>query len=194
MQGEPRSDGRSAAGSAPDDSALCLALARGDREALAALYDRHAPLLLALGLRILGSRSAAEDVLHDTFVEAWHHARDFDPARGTARAWLSTRMRSRCLDRRAAAARQAQGDRRLAQEADAPSPGQPEGLDGQRLRGRIAELPEELGQVVELAYFEGLSCTGIADHLGIPTGTVKSRLARALASLRQGLGAGGDPS
>jgi RNA polymerase sigma-70 factor (ECF subfamily) len=196
MQGEPQSDDRAAPVVAPDDNALCLALARGDRAALAALYDRHAPLLLALGVRMLDSRPLAEDVLHDVFVEAWHHARDFDPARGSARAWLVTRMRSRCLDRRATASRQARMASELAQEADAPSRGQPgQALDSARLHGQIAGLPAELAQIIELAYFDGLSSSAMARRLDIPVGTVKSRMARALSLLREGLGArGGDGS
>src|SRR5436190_20568735 len=83
-----------------DGARLVSAVVGGDRAALAGLYDRHAPILLALGARILGDRALAEDVLHDVFLEAWHHAAEFDGGRGTVRAWLITRMRSRCLDRR----------------------------------------------------------------------------------------------
>src|SRR5262245_29250764 len=83
-----------------DDERLIARAVGGSRDALAELYDRHAPLLLGLGARILGDRGLAEDVLHDVFLEAWHHAREYDPARGTVRAWLVTRMRSRSLDRR----------------------------------------------------------------------------------------------
>jgi RNA polymerase sigma-70 factor (ECF subfamily) len=202
MRGEPQSggahrapvagaqDGGSDGGGADgaQDTAFCLALAGGDRQALAALYDRHAGLLLALGLRLLGSRSQAEDVLHDVFLEAWHRARDFDPARGTVRAWLVTRMRSRCLDRRASASRQARLAGELAHEGDAPSRKAPgEAIDGQRLQGQIADLPAELAEVIELGYFEGLSSSQIGQRLGIPVGTVKSRMARALSTLRQGL-------
>jgi RNA polymerase sigma-70 factor, ECF subfamily len=171
------------------DAALCGALASGDRQALAALYDRHAGLLLALGMRLLGSRVQAEDVLHDVFLEAWHRARDFDPARGTVRAWLVTRMRSRCLDRRASASRQARLAGELAHESEAPARRAPgEGLDGQRLHTQIAGLPDELAQVIELGYFDGLSSSQIAERLDIPVGTVKSRMARALSTLREGMG------
>src|SRR3954464_6661439 len=96
-----------------EDDRLVAAVAAGDKRALGALYDRHARSLLVLGLRILQDRPAAEDVLHDVFIEAWHQAGAFDPARGTVRAWLVMRMRSRVLDRRAQARRRA----RLADEA-----------------------------------------------------------------------------
>jgi RNA polymerase sigma-70 factor (ECF subfamily) len=192
MQGEPlpaRPSAGDAAADAAIDNPLMEALARGDQAALATIYDRHAGVLLAVGLRILGDRIVAEDVLHDVFLEAWHHAADFDPARGSVRAWLVTRMRSRALDRRATAARQA----RLASDVkreigagEAVSNGESP-IDGERVRAHIAGLPAELGAVIELAYFDGLSSTEIAARLGIPVGTVKSRTARALATLRAGL-------
>jgi RNA polymerase sigma-70 factor (ECF subfamily) len=174
----------------PDDLEIVAALARGEQAALGRLYDRHASLLLSLGLRIVGDRTLAEDLLHDVFLEAWHHAREFDADRGTVRAWLVTRMRSRALDRRATAARHA----RIAEELGRQSASSTEGadanlpLDNQRLRTEVATMAPELTAVIELAYFEGLSSAQIAERLSIPTGTVKSRMARALQSLRTSLG------
>ncbi len=171
-----------------DDAELLAALVRGEREALGHLYDRHAGLLLALGVRILGDRAPAEDLLHDVVLEAWHRARDFDPTRGSVRAWLITRMRSRALDRRAAAARQARLADQVGRAAD---PHAADGLatrpDRDRIRQQLAGLPPELTEVVDLAYFDGLSCSDIALRAGIPIGTVKSRMARALAILRDRL-------
>jgi RNA polymerase sigma-70 factor (ECF subfamily) len=178
------------------DADLMAALVRGERDALAALYDRHAGLLLALAVRILEDRSHAEELLHDVFLEAWHHARDFDPSRGTVRAWLVTRTRSRALDQRGARARQARLAEQAARESGevAGSEAAPP-LDAARLRGQIVRLPSELVAVLELAYFEGLSSTEIAQALDVPVGTVKSRVARALAVLREqmGLPPGGAP-
>jgi RNA polymerase sigma-70 factor (ECF subfamily) len=182
-------EGLTATSSAPpdrvEDAELMTAVVRGDRAALAALYDRHAALLLALAVRMLQDRAQAEELLHDVFLEAWHHARDFDPHRGSARAWLLTRTRSRALDRRAARARQARVVEQAALErAEERAADAGAGLDGERLRREIANLPPELIAVLELAYFEGLSSSEIADRLEIPIGTVKSRMARALATLR----------
>jgi RNA polymerase sigma-70 factor (ECF subfamily) len=179
-----------------DDLALLRALARGDRTALALLYDRHAPLLLTLGLRIVGDRTQAEDVLHDVFLEAWHHARAYDPTRGSVRAWLVTRMRSRALDRRATAARHARIAEEISRETEASSAAEAP-LDNQRLHAEIATMAPELHAVIALAYFEGMSSPEIAQHLAIPIGTVKSRMARALALLRASLAdapAAQDPS
>ena len=79
---------------ADSDLALLVRVARGDQEAFAKLYDRHAGVLLALAQRILSERSAAEAVVHDLFIELWRTARELDPQRGTVRAWLAMRTRS----------------------------------------------------------------------------------------------------
>jgi RNA polymerase sigma-70 factor (ECF subfamily) len=176
-----------------EDIALVAALVRGDQEALGQLYDRHGSLLFALALRILHDRAQAEDLLHDVFLEAWHHARDFDPARGTVRAWLVTRARSRALDRRASQSRQAKVVDQLGREAGEGGGGgggqaAAASLDRERVHQHMASLPAELIAVLELAYFEGASSSEMAERLGIPIGTVKSRMARAIAALRQQLG------
>ena len=82
-----------------EDVELAIELARGGREALAELYDRHSPAMLGLGLKLLRDRGEAEEILHDVFLEAWKRAGDYDPSRGSVRTWLMLRMRSRCLDR-----------------------------------------------------------------------------------------------
>jgi RNA polymerase sigma-70 factor (ECF subfamily) len=166
------------------DAALVTAVVEGDRAALAALYDRHAPILLAMGMRVLGDRASAEDVLHDVFIEAWHHAAEFDGARGTVRAWLVTRMRSRSLDRRGKVVRGARVTEAVASESRQATPDGISGPDRDRVRRGVAGLPEELSAVIELAYFDGLSATEIGERLGLPAGTVKSRLARAIATMR----------
>jgi RNA polymerase sigma-70 factor (ECF subfamily) len=181
-------DPSSAQAEAAEDAALIAAIVRGEREALGRLYDRHAPLLLALAVRILGDRALAEDVLHDVVLEAWHRARDFDPARGNVRAWLVTRMRSRALDRRTATNRQTRLAEQVGRDPDRPTSTAMVTLpDGDRVRRHLAGLPGDLVQVIELAYFDGLSFSDIARHLSIPIGTVKSRMARALHLLRERL-------
>ena len=169
------------------DEALVLAVSRGDRMAMAAIYDRYAPLLLAVATRIIGSRVQAEDLLHDVLLEAWHRAGEYDPERGTVRAWLVTRVRSRALDDRMGSARRAELVRsklpsldeaaHLAHDACA--------ADGDRVRREVACLPRDLEAVIDLAYFEGLSAAEIGIRLKIPAGTVKSRLARAMVLLRR---------
>jgi len=172
---------------------LVRSIAAGDRQALAELYDRYASILLALALRIIRDRREAEDLLHDVFLEVWRSAKDYDLTRGRVRTWLIIRMRSRALDviKSARVARRS-GDAEVLDRmpADADVAGAP---DRQRVRAALAELSAEQRQVLELAYFEGQSCSEISDRIGIPIGTVKSRLAAALGKLRQTLGAASPP-
>jgi RNA polymerase sigma-70 factor (ECF subfamily) len=170
-----------------EDVRLMALVVRGDRAALAGLYDRHAPVMLALGTRILCDRTLAEDVVHDVFLEAWHHAREFDSGRGTVRAWLVTRMRSRSLDRRGKVQRTARVAESAAKESAPASSEGIAGADRERVRQGVAGLSPELATIVDFAYFEGLTASEIAARLDIPIGTVKSRLARAIATLREQL-------
>src|SRR5215468_846529 len=168
-----------------EDEVLVAAMVAGDRAALATLYERHASLLLGLALRIVRERREAEDLLHDVFLEAWRTAKDFDPNRGRVRTWLAIRMRSRALDlQKSARVSRNTGDgglELLVDEGDAASP------DHGRVRRALAELTTDQRRVLELAYFEGLSCTEIAERVAIPVGTVKSRIAAGLDRLRSGL-------
>jgi RNA polymerase sigma-70 factor (ECF subfamily) len=172
------------------DVELISGAAAGDRDCLAVLYDRYAPACLAIGRRILGDRREAEDLLHDVFLEAWRQAGDYDEGRGTVRSWFLMRMRSRALDRRKAAsfARRADlptGD--SVTESTPPVEDPTLGPDRSAVRLALAQLPDEQRQVLELGYFEGLSSSEIAERVGAPIGTVKSRVAAALAKLRTGI-------
>jgi RNA polymerase sigma-70 factor (ECF subfamily) len=172
------------------DEELVRKVANGDRAALGPLYDRFAPLLLAVGQRIVGEAREAEDLLHDVFLEVWRAAGDYDAARGSVRAWILMRMRSRALDRRKAP--------RLSRHANVAAETLPEAAahlgedpllspDRARVRRALAELPPEQRAVLELGYYEGLSSAEIAARVAVPVGTVKSRVAAALSKLRAGL-------
>lgn len=192
-----RPDSREAGG----DAALVAAIATGDKQALAALYDMHAPMLLGLAKRILGNAAAAEDLIHDVFLEVWQHAAEYSPLRGSVPAWLTIRTRSRALDRLGKRSRDVKAVERVSVEQQPPetvSSNPAAGVDAARVRLLALGLPEELAGVIELAYFEGLSSSEIADRLQIPIGTVKSRMARALGLLREAMkvaepGRGGAP-
>jgi RNA polymerase sigma-70 factor (ECF subfamily) len=176
-----------------DDVHLITAISGGDRAALGELYDRYAGLLLAVGLRVLARRREAEDVMHDVFLEVWKSAADYDSSRGSVRTWLLLRMRSRSIDRRRTPAfsRAVPLDetRVRAIESDRSAAGDAAPLgDRERVIGAVAALAAPQREVVELAYFEGLSCTDIATRIGVPVGTVKSRIRVALERLRGGLG------
>jgi RNA polymerase sigma-70 factor (ECF subfamily) len=163
------------------DNALVVRVASGDTAALSSLYERFSGLLLGVGLRILGVRSEAEDLVHDVFLEVWKRAGDFDPRRGNARAWLVMRTRSRALDRKKSP--------RLARAVvfdDVRDPGLR--MERMRVRASLSELPPDQRAVVELAYFDGLSTAEIAERVGCPVGTVKSRLSAARERVRRALG------
>jgi RNA polymerase sigma-70 factor, ECF subfamily len=163
-----------------------LSLAEGDREALGRLYDRHAPVLLALGQRIVKNQREAEDLLHDVFVEVWRRASDYDPGRGSVATWLRLRTRSRALDRVRSAriARTDPIDGVLDSKTSKVTLSPEVAADNRHLREALATLPEEQQTVLLLGYFEGLSSSEIAQRVGIPIGTVKSRVASAMAKLR----------
>jgi RNA polymerase sigma-70 factor (ECF subfamily) len=146
--------------------------------------------MLGLARRIVGGKPEAEDIVHDVFVEAWRRAADYDESRGSVKAWLLLRTRSRAIDFRKSAgvARTVPtGDSTwLASLAD-PRGDDSEAPDRIRVRRVLAELNAEQREVLVLGYFEGLSSSEIASKVGIPIGTVKSRVAAALSALRQAL-------
>ena len=162
-------------------------MADGDAQALGELYDRHAPRLLALGVRILRSQREAEDLLHDVFLLAFQHAGDYAPERGSVRGWLLLYMRSRCLDR-ARSHGFSRGEPLLDEPAHDALPCAEHRIDAARVRGLLAQLPVTQRDVLQLGYFEGLSFSEIAEVLELPLGTVKSRVHAALGTLRSELG------
>ena len=174
------------------DIALLRRLAAGEKAALGVLYDRHAGLLLALGVRIVGVRREAEDLVHDVFLEAWRHAGDYQAERGSVKTWLLLRMRSRCLDkvRSHSFARSTPFETETDKEPSRSGAADrhERRLDGARARALLEQLPQGQREVLELGYFEGLSFSEIALQLDIPIGTVKSRVAAAMTKLRADLG------
>lgn len=182
------------------DAALVLAVAAGDRRALAALYDRHGSSMLGLGVRVLRSRQSAEDVLHDVFIEVWRRAHTYDRERASVRGWLFLMMRSRCLDRRKSAAvalstsLEVTGHDVVTTRASSAGSTTASGeaallaLDHKRAVEAVSRLPETQRAVVVLGYFEGLSSSEMAAELDLPIGTVKSRVAAAMRALRDSLG------
>ena len=157
-------------------------IATGDAAALAELYDRYASVLLGVSIRILKSRTAAEDAVHDVFVSLHERAQTFDRSRGPVGAWLITMARNVAIDR----VRKSTRRRRLdeanhdASASTAPS----DFVDGGVVRDALGALPDDQRMVVEAAFFEGLSYAEIAAREGVPLGTIKSRAARAFAALR----------
>lgn len=175
------------------DQSLLERVAGKDSQALADLYDRYAPAALALAARILGDRSEAEDVLQVVFTRVWQEAGRYDPAKGSPTSWLLAWVRNGSIDRlRRREALQRAALNSVDHAAAAPADGRGHGHDHsaeerERLAKAVAALPADQRQVIELAYFEGLSQTQIAQRLGEPLGTVKTRVRLGMNKLRQAM-------
>jgi RNA polymerase sigma-70 factor, ECF subfamily len=166
------------------DQELMERIRRRDQEALGLLYDRHAPACLALAARILGDRDAGEDVLQEAFVRLWEEPDRYDVARGSFTAFVLSTVRNRSIDRlRRQGARQRAVER--AQDQSPPRYAVPPGRRSSTVALAVQQLPQEQRVIIELAYFEGLTQTEISDNLGIPLGTVKSRLRLGMGKLRE---------
>lgn len=167
----------------PADPELVARVARGDREALAALWDRHAPQCLAIAARVLGDRAEGEDVLQEVFVRIWEEPDRYSPARGSVGAWLMSTVRSRAIDRLRRRGARERATERAGEAAPrfALAPGRPSST----VAMAVELLPGDQRQVIELAYFEGLTQTEIAERLALPLGTVKSRLRLGMGKLRE---------
>ena len=188
---------RAGAPHVPDDVELVCSMARGDEQALGMLYDRWQPLLFSVAVQVLGDADDAEEVLEETFWQAWRQAGRYEPARGAVSTWLTMMVRSRALDRARARRRlREEGWEELPEPADdgelLPVAGSPLAAAEQaELRTLVAralrQLPAEQRETVELAYFRGLSQSEIAEATGQPLGTVKTRARLALQKLREAL-------
>lgn len=164
----------------------------GDSVALAELYDRYTPLLYPVALRILRSPSEAEDAVQDAWLQVWKRSATYDPKRGTLAAWLLTVTRTRALDRYRSLASRQRAETRAESEADPPPSATEDPARaatrtdlGERVRGALESLQPQQRRVLEIAYFEGLSQSEIAERLGAPLGTVKSWTRQGLMRLRE---------
>jgi RNA polymerase sigma-70 factor (ECF subfamily) len=172
------------------DHAALARMARGEGDAVAELYDRHARPIYSLALRILGDATEAEDIVQEVFSQAWKQAARYSASRGAVGAWLLTLARSRAIDRlRAKRARPGDvSDERVAgQLVDAGPTADSLVLSSEqvaRVRAALDELPLLQRAAVELAYYEGLTHAEIADRLEQPLGTVKTRIRLAMMKLR----------
>jgi RNA polymerase sigma-70 factor (ECF subfamily) len=178
------------------DAALVKRVAERQPDALAELYDRFAPVLLALARRILGNHADAEEVLQEVFAQVWNRGERYDPARSSVSTWLVLIGRSRAIDR-LRSRRVVERTREAVSEA-APAAGalhtSPEALENvwiqerrERVRRELAALPPEQREVLEMAFYGGLTQSEIAAKAGLPLGTVKTRTLLAMKKLRQAL-------
>ena len=201
-------------GDPTDDAAAVLRMVAGSEAALEHIYDRYAPAIFAAAYRLTSDRGIAEEVVQETFLALWNRAELFDSAAGSLTAWLHTIARNRAIDRLRAAGRRpklvalssaASTDEDPTQALDrlvsgglvvggATTPLGPEeaaAAAGLRdtIRVAVAAMPDVERTVILLAYQDELTQSEIADRLGWPLGTVKTRTRRALLRLREALGA-----
>ena len=186
----------SIARSARDDlqdtcGALIERIADRDETGLAALYDQTSALVFGLTVKILQDRRDAEESTLEVYQQVWRQADRYDPRRGTPLGWLMTIARSRAIDRLRASKRWTRGARPLDHEVSDHRDGPVEALMTSerrvKVRQAVSALKPEQRQALETAYFRGLSQSETALHLGLPLGTVKTRIRAAMMSLREQL-------
>jgi len=181
---------------APSDLDLMLGIQSGDADALSQLYDRYSGIVKALVLRIIHNDTEADDLLQEVFMEIWNQAKNFSAEKGKPLGWMVTLTRRRAID----ALRKKQAYARAEERLQAEPEQQPlawvqnttekeiEAGDTRVLMAKVINsLPEAQQQVIELAFFQGMSQREIASHTNIPLGTVKTRLELGLKKIYDGL-------
>jgi RNA polymerase sigma-70 factor (ECF subfamily) len=162
-----------------------MAVKSGDQQAMAELYDRYSSVVYAVALRVLGDSGRAEDVLQEVFLQLWRNPGAFDSARGSLGAWLAVITRNRAID--ALRRRKPETDLEdvivsvapdLASEAD-------RARAAQKVRSALGTMPAAQRSALEMAYFDGLSHSEIANKTGEPLGTIKTRIRAGLIALRK---------
>ncbi|HWA59018.1 MAG TPA: sigma-70 family RNA polymerase sigma factor [Gemmatimonadales bacterium] len=182
----------------PRDADLVLRMTRGDEEALGRLYDRFGQVMFAVAFRVTGQPADAEEVVMEAFTQAWREAPRFDPGRGSVAAWLTMMTRSRALDLVRAQSRRERITDTAAREEPAAGPAMSRGypppgtavLEEERTRAvasALAGLSPPQREAIELAYYEGLSQSEIAERLEEPLGTIKTRMRLGMQRLREAL-------
>ena len=169
------------------DEALVALVARGDESALAELYDRVGGTAYGLAYRVLRDEALAEDAVQEAFLALWRTAASFIPERAKASTWILTLVHRRAVDT----------VRREQRRRAEPLEGAPEPVDAsaeeaawlrlerERVQGALAQLPDRQREAIELAYYGGYTQSELAERLGEPLGTIKSRMFSGLSRLRE---------
>ena len=170
-------------------SHLIEKVARQDREAFSQLYDRCSPLVFTLAMRMLRERSDAEDLLQEVFVQVWRQAANYNEERGSPEAWIINIARSRAIDKLRSTRRRDQSfvltdDPSGAESSENVESSVADSEAKMTMNSALANLPETQRRVLELAYFDDLTQTEIAERLSEPLGTVKTRMRAGIQRLR----------
>ena len=172
------------------DESLLARVAKGDDDALGNLYDRFGRVAYGLALRVLRDERLAEDAVQDAFLAVWRQAASFRPERANARTWVLTFVHRRAVDLVRREERRRMEPLEPEAEAATGSTAEAAELRGRReaVQRALAQLPEEQRRPIELAYYAGFSQSELAERLGEPLGTIKSRMFTGLKRLRELLG------
>lgn len=171
---------------AHEDAALLARVQRGDERAMAMLFDRYSKIVYSVALRVLRDAASAEDILQEIFMQIWRNPAGFVAARGSLGGWLAVVTRNRSIDtlRRKKPTEQVE-------EMQLPAAGNladesERNLVMEKARAVMAQLPAEQRKTLEMAFFDGLTHSEIAEMTGDPLGTIKTRIRSALLTLRKG--------
>ena len=172
---------------------LIRQVANQDRDAFSQLYDRFSSLVFTLAMRMLRARSDAEDLLQEVFVQVWRQAQSYSVQRGSPEAWIINIARSRAIDKIRSIRRMEKSfvltdDPARAESSDNVESSAADSEARMAMNSALANLPDTQRKVLELAYFDGLTQTEIANRLAEPLGTVKTRMRSGIQRLRDMLG------
>jgi len=171
--------------SAEDDPSLLALVRTGDEQAMASLFDRYSKVVYSVALRVLRDPASAEDVLQEIFMQVWRNPDSFTAARGSLGGWLAVVARNRSIDAlRRKRPTDSVDDVVLASPYNLAAEAERKSLI-ERARGVIGTLPSEQRKTLEMAFFDGLTHSEIAEMTGDPLGTVKTRIRSALLTLRK---------
>jgi RNA polymerase sigma-70 factor (ECF subfamily) len=176
------------------DEELMELVDAGETRAFEVIFDRHAGAGYSLALRMCGRRALAEDIVQEAFLSLWRSGSGYDRARGSVRSWVLSAVHNRAVDalrRTGAKAGRDVSDDGIAERLPAREATEAEverREESRRVRNALDELPADQRQVIELAYFGGLSHSQIAAKLELPPGTVKGRMRLGLTKMRSALG------
>ena len=164
---------------------LVSAIRSGDEQAMAQVYDRYSPIIYSVALRVLGDTGAAEDILQEVFLQLWRCPDMFDASRGSMPGWLAVIARNRAID----SLRKRRPETDITEVVVSVEPdlaGKAEwSRAADKIRGALGGMPAPQRSALEMAFFEGLTHTEIAEKTGEPLGTVKTRIRAGLMTLRK---------